>query len=151
MDQQSQFPKPNPALAPLSILVGRWDFAGSHPMLPAPVRGSASFEWVQDGAFLSWRTVFERPGPPNGLVVIGRDDSADTYSMLYYDERGVSRIYMMSLENGVWRFWRNSPGFSQRMTGVLSADGNTITAHGEKSTDGSIWDQDLDLIYTKAR
>jgi len=69
--------------------------------------------------------------------------------MLYSDERGVARIYQMSLEGGVWKMWRDSPGFSQRVTGTISSDGNTITCHGELSYDGSNWEQDLDVTYTR--
>ena len=69
--------------------------------------------------------------------------------MLYCDERGVARIYQMSLEGGVWKIWRESAGFSQRMTGTFGDDGNTITVHGELSRDGSIWEKDLDVTYTR--
>lgn len=69
--------------------------------------------------------------------------------MLYADERGVARIYQMSLEGGVWKMWRDSTGFSQRMTGTFSVDGNTILVHGELSRDGSHWEQDLDVTYTR--
>jgi hypothetical protein len=69
--------------------------------------------------------------------------------MLYSDERGVARIYQMSLEGGVWKMWRESPGFSQRMTGMLSSDGNTMTCHGELSRDGERWEHDLDVTYTR--
>jgi hypothetical protein len=141
--------KLNPALKDLDSLVGKWKIAGSHPMLPAPVRGQASFEWLEDGAFLAWRTTFERPGPPSATAVIGRDEALAAYRILYSDERGVSRIYEMSFADSQWTFWRNSPGFSQRMTFTISHDGNTLTGHGEKTTDGKIWEDDLDVTYTR--
>jgi hypothetical protein len=34
-------------------------------------------------------------------------------------------------------------------TGTLSDDGSTIVARWEKSSDGSHWDHDFDLIYTR--
>ena len=80
---------------------------------------------------------------------IGHDDSVGTCCMLASDERGVSRLLQMSLEGGVWKMWRDSPGFSQRVTGTISSDGNTITWHGELSYDGSNWEQDLDVTYTR--
>jgi len=52
---------------------------------------------------------------------------------------------------GVWKLWRNSPGFSQRFEGHFSADRNTITARWEKSFDGSTWEHDFDLMYSKVR
>jgi hypothetical protein len=133
----------------MEVLVGAWDLLGSHPLIPNPVRGHATFEWFEGGAFLIWRTYFEQPLPPNGLAVIGRDDTTGSCSMGYYDERGVSRIYEMAVEGNIWRMWRDAPGFMQRMTGEISDDRNTITVHGELSKDGSNWEQDLDLTYTR--
>jgi hypothetical protein len=146
---EQQVTKLNPALKDLDRLVGKWIMAGSHPMLPAPVRGQASFEWIEDGGFLAWRTDYERPGPPRAVAIIGRDESAPTYSILYFDVRGVSRIYEMTLEDGTWSFWRNSPGFAQRMTFIISKDGSALTGHGEKTTDGKLWDDDLNVTYTR--
>ncbi len=71
--------------------------------------------------------------------------------MLYSDQRGVARIYQMSLQGGIWKMWRESPGFSQRLTGSFSDDGNTITVHGELSRDGANWERDLDVTYTRKK
>ena len=133
--------KPNPSLKDLEILVGEWDTMGLHPMIPFPVLGHASFEWLEEGAYFVWRYRFERSMPPSGFAIVGRDDAGANYCMLYYDERGVSRVYQMSLEGKIWKLWRESPGFWQHMTGTISADLNVITVHGEKSSDGSHWEQ----------
>lgn len=124
---------------------------GTHPGLPAAVQGRSSFEWLVDGALLVWRFNWEPAGPPNAISVIGRDDAAEACSMLYSDERGVARIYQMTLEGGVWKMWRESPGFSQRMTGRFSQDGDTITVRGELSRDGTHWERDLDVTYTRRK
>ena len=84
---------------------------------------------------------------PRGVMIVGRDESVDTYDVLYCDSRGVSRIYHMSLEGKTWKMWRDAPGFSQRFTGVISDDGNTIAAYFEKSEDGSNWERDFDITY----
>lgn len=153
MDKQAEgfSRKPNPVLDHFAPLVGQWDTVGTHPLFASPVRGHSSFEWLEGEALLRWHSTFERPGPPHAISVIGGDDSLETYHMLYSDERGVSRIYETSLEDGVWKFWRNAPGFSQRFTAAFSDDGNTITGHGELSRDGSNWEPDLDVTYTKIR
>lgn len=143
--------KPNQTLQNMGVLVGEWELQGAHPKLPDPVRGRASFVWIEEGAYLLWQTYFEQPLPPNAIAVVSRDDSTGSCSVLYFDERGVSRIYEMSLEDGVWKTWRNAPGFFQRTTGRISDDRNTITVHGELSKDGSNWEQDLDLVYTRVR
>ncbi len=135
----------------LDALVGEWDTVGKHPLMPSEARGHASFQWLEEAGLLVWRSHYEQPGPPDGIAVIGRDDSNDTYSMVYYDVRGVSRIYETSLEGRVWKFWRNAPGFWQRYTGTFSDDGNTIVSHGELSKDGQHWENDLDLIYTRVK
>ena len=72
--------------------------------------------------------------------------------MLYFDESGVSRKYEVSLHDNVWKWWRNSPDFSQRFTGTIVDDGNTIASTGELSKDnGSTWEKDLALTYRRAR
>lgn len=143
-------PQPTRSMKPFAILVGEWKMVGTHPALPSEVHGHSSFSWlIQDGLLL-WHFDWERDcGIPSALSVIGHDDSVQNCSMLYSDERGVSRIYQMSLEDGVWKMWRDVPGFSQRMTGMISSDGNTMTCHGELSRDGSHWEQDLDVIYMR--
>jgi len=94
---------------------------------------------------------FEVPNSdfPRAIAIIGPDDAAETYCMLYSDSRGVSRIYQMSLGGGIWKMWRDFPGFSQRFTGTFSDANNTINASWEKSSDGSNWEHDFDLTYRK--
>jgi hypothetical protein len=75
----------------------------------------------------------------------------EIYTVLHYDSRGVSRVYQMSFGERVWKIWRQAPGFSQRFSGMLSDDGDSIRATWEKSRDGSDWEHDFDLIYTKTR
>ena len=82
-------------------------------------------------------------------MIVGGDDSSEMYSMLYSDSRGVSRIYQMSLGDGVWRLWRDAPGFSQPFIGAFSEDGRTITGRWEAPEEGSQCTLDFDLTYTK--
>ena len=148
--------QPNPALKPLEGLVGDWEMEISNAsFLPRPsdiVKGGlVSFEWVQDGAFLAIRMGDKPPGPPQALWLISRDDSTPNYTVLYYDARSVSRVYEMSFSEWVWKMWREAPGFWQRYEGRVSQDGQTITARWEKSSDGSLWEHDFDVTYTKIR
>ena len=85
------------------LLVGEWNMIGTHPQLPSPVYGHSSFEWLVEGALLLWRFDWQPGGIPNALSVIGSDDSMETCSMLYSDERGAARTYQMSLAGGVWK------------------------------------------------
>ncbi len=139
----------NPSLHLLEFLIGEWEVTARQLDFPKAASGTASFEWLEGGAFLLWRTSFEQPGPPGSKQIIGKDDSADTYRDLYYDERGVSRVYKMSLEGSVWKMWRNAPGFSQRFTATISEDGNTISGLWEKSSDGKKWKHDVEMTYVR--
>ncbi len=145
-----QSPHPNPALLPLSAFVGAWEWeavVGGQPI----GRGRTVFEWLEGGAFLIQHSDAEQAEFPNGTTIIGSDDSTETYCMLYFDSRVVSRIYEMSLRDGVWTLWRDAPGFLQRFTGTFSGDGRTIRGRWEKSGDGAQWEHDFDLTYTKVR
>ncbi len=146
-----EHPVPNPALEELAALVGEWRVEMAFPAdPPTVVRGHVTFEWLEGGAFLLMRAGgIEWEGPSGAVAVIGRDDSAETYSLLYFDARGVSRIYAMGFGGGVWTQWRSAPGFSQRFTGTFGDDGNTIAARWEKSSDGSRWEHDIDLTYRR--
>lgn len=144
-------PQPTRSLKHLDRLVGEWTMVGTHPAFASVAVGLSSFEWLKEGTLLVWRFEWEQPGPPSALSVIGHDDAFETCSLLYADERGVARIYQMTLEGGVWKMWRESPGFSQRITGTFSEDANTITSHGELSRDGSTWEGDLSVTYTRRR
>jgi len=150
MNERAERPlQPTSSLKQFEILVGEWKMVGTHPALPSAVQGHSSFEWLVDGALLLWHFDWQPGDIPSALSVIGHDDSVETCSMLYSDERGVARIYQMSLSGGVWKMWREALGFSQRMTATFSEDGNTIAWHGELSRDGSSWEQDLDVTYTR--
>jgi len=138
--------KPNPALQQLDALVGEWEM--TNPQYP-DVRGRATFAWLEGGAFLVQRTEVDHALAPNAVMIIGRDESTEAYSVLYHDERDVSRIYRMSLIGGVWKLWRDAPGFYQRFMGTFSDDGTTIRGYWEGSDDGSRWKHDFDLIYAR--
>lgn len=88
-------------------------------------------------------------GPPQALWLISRDDSTPNYTVLCYDARSVSRIYQMSFSDGVWKMWREAPGFWQRYEGTVSSGSKAITAHWEKSSGGTTWEHDFDVTYTK--
>jgi hypothetical protein len=141
---------PNHTLQPLAVLVGDWSTVGSHPLIPGTtLHGRSSFEWLEGGAFLIMHSEIDEPGIPSGIAIFGSDDTTGEISMLYFDERGVSRRYEVAMDGNVWRWWRNAPGFSQRFTGTLSEDGRTIVGKGELSRDGISWEPDLDLTYTR--
>jgi hypothetical protein len=70
--------------------------------------------------------------------------------MPYFDERGVMRVYQVSIEGGVWRIWRDHPGFSQRLTATFENGGNTIRLSWELQQDGP-WRPDLQATYRRVK
>ena len=147
---ENEAAKPNPALEPFGVLVGTWRTIGTHPLVPGTTfHGRTSFSWMEGGAFLLMHSQIDEPEIPSGIAVFGTDDATGECSMLYFDERGVSRRYEVSLRNNVWTWWRDDPAFSQRMVGTIEADGRTIVSRGELSRDGAAWEPDLALTYTR--
>ena len=153
-NQQTPF-KSNLALDPLVAFIGEWNIEitsmSFDPDPSAVVQGHSEFAWLEGGAFLIQHSEIAASAFPRSTAVMGPDDEAETYRMLYYDSRGVSRIYRMTFSSGIWTLWRDFPAFSQRFHGTFSEDGGVITAYWEKSTDGSNWERDCDLTYTKVR
>jgi hypothetical protein len=142
--------KPNPALEPLNVLVGSWNAVGTHPMVPGKTfHGRAMFEWIEGGAFVIMRSEIDEPEIPSGIAIFGSDDTSGEWSMLYFDERGVSRRYEVSLRDNEWQWWRTNEEFSQRFTGTISADRRTIVGRGEMSRNAGKWEADLQLTYTR--
>lgn len=143
----------NPALKDLKVLVGNWDMELSNASFlsdpKATIRGTTSIEWIEGGDLLVMRQGKKGAGPNYAMWVIGRDADSSEYVVLYSDDRGVSRVYQMSFNNGVLKIWRNSPKFSQRYVAKISKDKKTIKAYWEKSLDGKKWDHDFDIIYKR--
>jgi hypothetical protein len=147
---------PGGSLQGLEPLVGDWRMAASFEgMPPADIAATVSFEWMPGGRFLIERWEVPVPEAPDGIAIIGPDPEREgNYLQHYFDTRGVARVYKMSLEDGVWKLWRDQPDFSpldfsQRFTGTLGEDGNTIAGAWEICHDGKTWEHDFDLTYTK--
>lgn len=143
--------KPNPELDPFSALIGAWKTTGTHPMVPGKTfHGRTSFEWIEGGAFVMMRTEIDEPEIPSGISIFGTDDKTKKCSMVYFDERGVSRLYETSIKGKLWEWWRNAADMCQRCAVIISEDGQTMESRGELSRDGRPWEQDLTLTYTRA-
>jgi hypothetical protein len=144
---------PNPALQPFRLLIGTWTTTGTHPLAPgALLHGRASFQWLENGAFLLWRSeIVDDDRFPAGIAILGSDDTAGTFFLLYFDSRGVSRKFDVTLQGRTWKMQRNAPGFSQRFTGVIGADGDSMLGTWELSRDDATWQKDLELTFERLR
>jgi len=137
----------DPALEPFDALIGTWATEATHPKLDAIVQGSSTFEWLEGGRFLVQRSRNDHELFPDAISVIGAPEAGDGIVMEYFDSRGVRRTYGVSLDDGVLRFWRDTPEFDQRFSAAL--------AHGAfdglwqlAETPGD-WQDDLRVTYRR--
>ena len=134
----------------LEPLVGDWSLEAVFPGAPpSDDRGRVSFEWGPQRAFLVERWEVPIDAAPDGVAILGPDESGGELIQHYFDSRGVTRRYGTELSAGVWSLRKLSPGFAQRFRGELSADGATIAGAWEKADDGSSWEHDFELIYRR--
>ena len=141
----------DPTAEAFEPFLGEWETTGTHGMIPDTVlHGHATLDRIDPGGFLRVRSsIREDVGIPAGVELVGRDGDSGRTVLLHHDERGVTRIYDASLEDRVLRWWRDGAEFAQRYTLTLSPDGRTMVGRGELSYDGTTWQQDLDLTYTR--
>jgi hypothetical protein len=146
----SEAARPNPALEPLTPLLGDWRTTGTHPLVPGTTfHGRTSFTWHEGGAFIVMRSEIDEHGIPSGVAVIGSDDAAGTFTMLYADERAISRRYTVEVGDGEVSWHRDEAGFAQRMVVTVAGDGSRLHAQGTMSRDGGPPEDDLQLTYER--
>jgi hypothetical protein len=137
-----------PSLERLNVLVGEWNLEFIFPNDPDHhLHGREDFEWMKNRTFLFERWHVLHPEATDRIGIIGADDDGEGFTMHSFGSTGVTRIYGMSLNDGVWKLWYDYPELSQRFEGKISEDGNIITGYWERSTDGSNWERDFDLFY----
>lgn len=142
--------RPNPALAPLAPFLGDWRTTGTHPLVPGTTfHGRTSIAWHEGGAFVVMRSEIDEPEVPSGVAVIGSDDAAGTFTMIYFDEREVSRRYAVEVGDREVSWHRDEAGFAQRMVLTVAGDGSRLEARGTMSRDGGPWEDDLRLTYER--
>jgi len=143
----------DPSLEALNALVGTWEMEATFPGDP-PIGmkgGQCVIEWILGGRFLLMRTQVDAPTAPDSTCVIALDSDGAGYTQHYFDERGVVRLYAMTLDAGNWTLTREAPDFSpldftQRFTATV--DGNEI--RGEWQTgEGDGWSRDFALVYRR--
>ena len=140
----------NPALKPFEVLIGSWRTTGSHPHVPGTTfHGRTVFALHEGGAFLIMHSEIDEPEIPSAVAILGSDDATQKYFMLYFDERGVSRKYDVSITRNRLAWWRDDPKFSQRFTITVADDGTRMIGEGEMSRNGADWEKDLALTYTR--
>ncbi|MGH2934233.1 MAG: DUF1579 family protein [Gaiellaceae bacterium] len=141
---------PEQTLDSLDVFVGEWSMRSSLAPDPASApRARTTFEWLSGRQFLVQRWEVEHPDAPDGIAIIGFDADKTALLQHYFDSRGTARVYRMTFADKVWTLYASAavPEFSQRFTGTLEDD--TIVGRWETSSDGTNWNLDFDLIYTR--
>ena len=138
----------------LERFISEWTMRVAFPGAPPFEGGRVVFEWMAGEQFLIQRWDVPVPEAPDGLAVIGFNESRGTFLQHYFDSRGIARVYAMRLEDGIWTLRREAPDFSaldfaQRYTGTFSDDGTAIVGRWEIAHDGATWEHDFDLTYVR--
>ena len=148
MDQ----PTAEQALKELEPLVGEWAMEANRPGAePWRARARAVVEWHDSRAHLVMRSTVDAPEAPDSISIVGCDAANGTYYQLYSDDRGVSRVYEMSIGDGEWMLWREGAPFSQRFVGRFEDDGDTIVGRWETGRGDGTFETDFDLVYKRVR
>jgi len=136
-------------MSEFDVLLGSWTTESKHRLMDEVVPGRATFEWLEGGKFLLQRSTADHELFPDGLSVIGPPESGEGVVMEYFDSRGVRRTYGVSLEDGVWRTWRNAPGFEQRSHATIGPEEFEVVADlAEKPGE---WVEDMRTTYRRER
>lgn len=141
----------NPALAALERAIGTWTVTGSHPYLAGrTLRGRVTFEGIEGGAFLRMHSKMDDPEIPEGVAIFGTDDADNACTMLYFDVRGVARMYDVAFYTDGFAWSRDASGFAQRFRVTIAKDGHTMEGEGTMRKEGATWEPDLRLSYVRA-
>ena len=141
----------NDAMRRLDGLVGTWDVTMTHAWflesMDTEIHGRATFEWIA-AAFLLMRSQWEDDSTQE--FVFGRNDARDQDVVFSHDDRGVYRVFAMTLADGEWTLLREDPDFHQRI--VMRIHRDRIDMRADASDDaGQTWRKDLDYIFTRRR
>jgi hypothetical protein len=142
---------PKEKLRPFSALIGDWSTEATHPAFANTiVPGRVWFRWLNGERFLVQRSETEHPDFPDSISIIGTMEGDSQPSMQYFDSRGVHRVYRVAFDGRELRLWRDAPGFAQRFSGKLSADGNSLAALWQLNEDDQGFRDDLAITYRRS-
>ena len=117
-------------------------------MLPGKeLTGRTSFGWHLGGAFLIMHSQVDEPQFPDGVAIIGSDDTDGRFTMIYFDERGTSRILEVGVDvdSVTWR--HENPEFAQCLT--ITSEGDRLVSRGRMSQKGGPWQDDLSQTFVR--
>ena len=110
------------------IFVGDWSLTITNQWWlddPATVTsGTATCDWLGD-SFV--RLQGEIDGTPTWDFVFGRSDAREEFVVLYHDERGVLRVFELTLDGDNWTMLRTDPDLHQRFVGRVEQIASSVT------------------------
>src|SRR3954470_8680033 len=139
----------DPALAPFGALIGTWDSEAKHRAVDEIVTGHVTYEWLESGHFVVLRSHNDHPQFPDAISIIGAPEEGEGLVLEYFDSRGVRRTYNVAIEDGVMRWWRDAPGFHQRLVARLGDDG--FEAEFELAETPGDWQHDMKVTYRRRK
>jgi hypothetical protein len=138
----------DPALEPFEALIGTWTTEAKHVAVDDVVHGTVTLEWLEGGHFIVQRSHVDHELFPDGIGIIGAPEDGDGLVLESFDSRGVRRTYGTSVEDGVWRIWRDASGFDQRFSAVVRGD--EFEGLFELARTPGEWQEDMRVIYRRA-
>jgi hypothetical protein len=140
----------NKALALLEPLIGEWEFTMYNcwflESMDTEVKGYTTIERLHDSLLIIRNS--DAGKKPDDIWVIGYSDPQEKYQLLYYDQRGVARIFNLTFDGKKMIFWREDKDFYQRVTLEINSDGLHSVAEASEDK-GKTWRKDLEMAYTK--
>ena len=138
-------------------LIGEWDASGEMNVDGETIRVTGHTTIESLGEYVVLRTTVEPPEFPDSVSILGGGPDGEPAPMHYFDERGVQRLYLSSVEAGRWLIthadesWRDSPGHNQRYIGEIAPDGSRITGAWERGLGaaGDRWELDFTLDFQR--
>jgi hypothetical protein len=137
----------DPELDPFDALIGTWTTEATHPLVEEVVPGSTTYEWLEGSRFVIQRSRNDHELFPDAIGVIGVPEAGDGLVMEYFDSRGVRRTYGVSLDEGIFRMWREHPGFDQRFAATLAPD--NFEGQWQLARTPGDWQDDLKVTYRR--
>ena len=121
-------------------LLGEWDTAGTMDVdgRTITITGHTTIEPL--GEFVVLRTTVQPAEFPDSVSIIGGGPADAPAPMHYFDERGVQRLYLSTVDEARWVIQladadrAMSPGFDQRYVGEISPTGRGSPAPGSAAS-----------------
>jgi len=138
-------------------LLGEWDTAGTMDVDGRTISISGHTTIEPLGEFVVLRTTVQPAEFPDSVSIIGGGPADAPAPMHYFDERGVQRLYLSTVDEARWVIQLAdadrdmSPGFDQRYVGEISPDGSRITGAWKRGVGaaGDRWEVDFTFDFER--